>query len=247
MLHINAYREILDPQIGVEKTEEDDGKKLKPSDTAVGIALKSDRQALSEKQFTKLLKKSVFENFSQRFGVSDETQEKLGSIYFTFEEREAKAEEADLEELKSVYKLKKEALERELFGCGKEARKLIERFEKNYRTLKGAVTDKTNLSYAEYEDEIKRFMVEYEFAVSADGASAEKALKDYGDKIEAVFNAHRKELADCLDENTDRLNALAAEYTGIAAAFHKTDEIVIVVDESDEYDEDVEEETGEDE
>ena len=79
---LKAYRELLagetEPQ---EDHEEDDGIKPKPSDTAVGIALKNDRQALSEKKFRKLLKNSVFENFSERFGVSEQTQEQLGKVY----------------------------------------------------------------------------------------------------------------------------------------------------------------------
>ena len=43
------YREMLAAEVDPEeKKEEDDGKKLRPSDTAVGIALKNDRQALSD-------------------------------------------------------------------------------------------------------------------------------------------------------------------------------------------------------
>mgnify|MGYP003293136538 CR=1 FL=1 len=45
------------------------GKKLKPSDTSVGIALKGDREAMSEKKFRKQLKKSVFDNFCGYFGA----------------------------------------------------------------------------------------------------------------------------------------------------------------------------------
>ena len=127
MAKLRAYRDLLAAETAPKEEKEEGGKKLKPSDTAVGIALKNDRQALSEKKFRKLLKKSVFENFSERFGVSEQTQEQLGNIYFEIEETEAKAEEDALLDVKTVYHDNKSVMESELKGRGKEAKKLLER------------------------------------------------------------------------------------------------------------------------
>ena len=222
MAKLKSYREVLaaktEPQ---ENTDEDDGKKLKPSDTAVGIALKNDRQALSEKKFRKLLKKSIFENFSERFGVSEQTQEQLGQIYLEIEEAEAKAEADALAEVKDVYREKKDTMESELKGFGKEARKLLERYKKASRTQIKAFVEEINLSYVKYEEELKQIMVEYEVAVGTDGITAEDALADFENKLRSAFEVHRSASAENKENTIGKLNEIAEEYADIGMSFRK--------------------------
>lgn len=222
---LEAYREILTAETAPrENNEEDDGKKLKPSDTAVGIALKNDRQALSEKKFRKLLKKSVFENFSERFGVSEQTQEQLGKIYFDIEEAEAKSETDSLAEVKAVYREKKNVMEAELKGFGKEARKLLERYKKASRTQIKAYVEEINLGYIQYEEELKQIMAEYEIAVGTEGISAEDALTDYENKLRAAFEEHSSASAENKENAIVKLIEIADEYAQIGMAFRKVEE-----------------------
>ena len=225
MAKLRTYRERLasetEPQ---ENHEEDDGKKLKPSDTAVGIALKNDRQALSEKKFRNLLKKSIFENFSERFGVSEQTQEQLGKIYLDIEEAEAKAEADSLAEVKAVYREKKEAMEAGLKGFGKEAKKLFERYKKASRTQIKAYVEEINLSYTQYEEELKQIMIEYEIAVGSEGVSADAALTDYESKLRSAFEAHRSGSAENKERTVSKLIEITDEYAQIGTSFCKTKE-----------------------
>ena len=216
-----AYRELLLQQTEIKPEEKESGKKLKPSDTAVGIALKSDRQAMSEKKFRKQLKKSVFENFSERFGVSEQTQAELGRIYLDFEELEARAEADDLDELKALYREKKELLADELAGYGKEARKLLERCKKASRTQIKAFKEQINAGYIGYEETLKQFMAEYEVAVGAEGADTEKAMAEYQEKVTAAYEAHRAALAEQKCSAEEKLTQIAAEYSEIGQAFRK--------------------------
>ena len=217
--NLQEYRALLESQIGPEEPEEDDGKKLKPSDTAVGIALKKDRQALSEKKFRKQLEKSVFQNFCDRFGVSDQTRDVLGKAYLDIEEAEAKAEADDLDAVKQVYQSRKDALKQELCGCGKEARKLLEHYKKASKARIDAFVEEINLGYAAFEEDLKRFMVEYELEVSAEDACAEDAAKAYCEKLEASYEAHRSALADSRAQTEQNLNEIAEEYSEIAKGF----------------------------
>ena len=217
--NLQEYRALLESQIGPEEPEEDDGKKLKPSDTAVGIALKKDRQALSEKKFRKQLEKSVFQNFSDRFGVSDQTRDVLGKAYLDIEEAEAKAEADDLDAVKQVYQSRKDALKQELCGCGKEARKLLVHYKKASKARIDAFVEEINLGYAAFEEDLKRFMVEYELEVSAEDACAEDAAKAYCEKLDAAYEAHRSALADSRAQTEQNLNEIAEEYREIAKGF----------------------------
>ncbi len=222
---LRSYRELLAAQVEPAKDNgEDDGKKLKPSDTAVGIALREDQKALSEKKFRKLLKKSVFENFSERFGVSEDTQAQLGKLYLDFEEAEAKAETESLAAVKALYREKKAALEAELKGFGKEARKLFESYKKASRTQIDAFVEEINLSYSRYEEELKQAMIEYEVAVGAEGADAEAALIDYQSKLSEAFALHRSEAEESKAAAESKLAEIAEEFAVIGMAFHKTEE-----------------------
>ena len=221
MEKLSAYREMLAQEIESKEEKPESGKKLKPSDTAVGLALKSDREAMSEKKFRKLLEKSVFENFCERFGVSEQTQAELGRVYLDFEEAEAKAETDDLEALNALYDEKKEALSLELKGFGKEARKLLARYRKASRTQIKAFKEQTNLGYIQYEEELKQFMAEYEIAVGAEGADPQEAMEDYSAKLSAAYEAHRCTLAEEKEAVMAKLNEIAAEYSEIGKAFRK--------------------------
>ena len=218
---LSAYREILLQETELREEEPESGKKLKPSDTAVGIALKGDREAMSEKKFRKLLKKSVYDNFCERFGVSEQTQAELGRVYLDFEETEAKAEAEDLEALKGLYEEKKDALELELEGFGKEAKKLLSRYKKASRTQIKTFKEQTNLSYIQYEEELRQFMAEYEIAVGTEGADGSEAMAEYNAKLAAAYEAHRSTLAEKKEETLAKLNELAAEYSEIGKAFRK--------------------------
>ena len=222
---LQNYREMLLGETELHEADEDenDGRKLKPSDVAVGIALKNDRQALSEKKFGKLLKKSVFENFGERFGVSEQTQEQLGNIYYEIEETEAKAEEDALLDVKTVYHDNKSVMESELKGRGKEAKKLLERYKKASRAQIKSFVEGINLSYSLYEEELKQIMIEYEVAAGAEGASPEEALKDYESKLRSAFEAHRSASESGKEAVKAKLNELAEEYAQIAAAFRKAE------------------------
>ena len=227
MARMNSYREKLAAETEMNAApEENDGIKLKPSDTAVGIALKNDRQALSEKKFRKLLKKSVFENFSERFGVSAQTQEMLGQIYLDIEEAEAKAEEDDLTAAKSLYKAKKAELEEHLKGDGKEARKLLDGYKKASKVEISALVEKINISYTQYEEELKQYMAEYEIAVGTEGVPAEEALAEYSAKLQEAFKAHRLSATECRAASEKKLIEIAEEYTEMGKAFHRAEEAI---------------------
>lgn len=186
--------------------------------------MKNDRQALSEKKFRKLLKKSVFDNFSERFGVSQQTQDELGRIYLDIEEAEAKAEADDFEAVKALYREKKESLEAEVNGCGKEGRKLLEHFKKDYHAQRDVFVEEISVSYLKFEEELKQYMTEYEIAVGTEGVSAEDALNDYEAKLRAAFEAHRTSAAESRSEAESKLAEIAEEYLTIGSAFHKAEE-----------------------
>lgn len=224
---LETYRKILASETELnenEDKEENDIQKLKPSATAVGIALKNDRQALSEKKFRKLLKKSVFENFSDRFGVSEQTQEQLGKIYLDVEENEAKAEADSLAEVNSLYREKKETMEAELKGFGKEARKLLERYKKSSRIQIKSFIEEINLSYISYEEELKQIMAEYEIAVGTENVPAEDALADYESKLRSAFEEHRAASEENKKNTLNKLIELSEEYAEIGKAFRKSEE-----------------------
>ncbi len=225
MEKLKAYRDMLTAETEPKKNkEENDGKKLKPSDTAVGIALKNDRQALSEKKFRKLLKKSVFDNFSERFGVSEQTQDQLGMIYLDIEEDEAKAEADSLAEVKAFYQEKKETMNAELKGFGKEARKLLENYKKASRTQIRSYVEEINLSYVQYEAELRQIMIEYEIAVGTEGVSVEEALADYENKLRSAFEVHRNAAVENKANTIEKLAEIADEYAQIGTAFRKAEE-----------------------
>lgn len=213
---LKAYREILVSEIEPkEETEEDSGKKLKPSDTAVGIALKNDRKAMSEKKFRKILKKSIFENFSERFGVSNRTQEQLGKIYLDTEEAEAKAEADAFDEVKAVYHENRDALASEWEGFGKEAKKLFKRYKKESRSQIDSFVEKINMSYREYEEELRQIMVQYELAVCTEGVTEENALADYEKKLREAYEAHCSVSAENKENTISKLTEIAEEYARI--------------------------------
>lgn len=225
MAKLMSYRERLAAETElIEDNGEDDGKKVKPSDTAIGIALKNDRQAMSEKKFRKLLEKSILENFSDRFGVSEATQEQLGKIYLEIEEAEARAVEDDLDEVKALYHEKRDALKADLKGYGKEARKLLESYKKASKTQIKAYVQKLNLSYTQYEEGLKQFMLDYEMEVGTEGTSAEEALSSYEKKLRAAFDTHRSASAECKAKIEEKLNEISDEYSSISLAFHKPKE-----------------------
>ncbi len=222
---LNAYRELLAAETEPREEEEDDGgKKPKPSDTAVGIALKNDRHALSEKKFRKLLKKSVFENFCERFGVSEQTQAQLGKIYLDIEEAEAAAEAEALAGVKAVYREKKDAMEADLEGYGKEARKLLKRYQKASLAGIAAFTEAIDQSYVQFEEELRQIMVGYEVAVGAEDVDGEEALKDYEAKLRSAYEAHCLASAEAKDETVAVLIGIADEYAQIGAAFRKEED-----------------------
>ena len=230
-----AYREALVAETDPTEEKDDDKAEMpKPSDTAIGIALRDDRRALSEKKFRKLLKKSVFENFSERFGVSAETQEKLGRVYLDCEEAEAIAESDDIAVLKAIHKANKKAIEASLEGCGKEGRKLYGRFKKASHARIDAFKDQTDIAYAAYEEELKQIMTEYELAVGTDEADADEALAAFTEKIAAAFDAHRDEAAKERAEAEIDMADLAVEYAELCKAFMKMSEAKAPAEETDE-------------
>ncbi|GEM_PF-14582 len=222
-----SYREMLMNE-GIELAEPEKDEpdlKVKPSATAVGIALKSDRMALSEKKFRKILKKSVFENFSERFGVSEETQRQLGRIYLDYEEIEAKAEADDIKVLKNLYGTEKVILKESLDGYGKEARKLFERYKKQSKGVIDAFSDEINIAYSHYEDTLKQLMMEYEISVGSDNADPEDALNDYEQKIRVAFDAHRTAVSAHRDDAEKELSDLSIRYTELGKAFCPLEEL----------------------
>lgn len=225
MAKLKAYRAVLETETGeLEDDNDKQGEKLKPSDIAVGIALKKDRQALSGKQFRKLLKKSVYENFCERFGVSLQTQEMLGQIYLNMEEAEAKAEDDDLAAVNHLYQEKKSELEHALEGCGKETIRLFKSYKKASKEQIEILTDEINRGYSQYEENLKQYMAEYEIAVGTEGESVDDALTEYTAKLQDAFEAHRLSLSDCRSQIKGRLVEIANEYLNIARSFHKIKE-----------------------
>ena len=222
MAKLGNYRELLTKDLGIEECAEDEtesGAKVKPADTAIGIALKSDRTALSKKKFRKQLKKSVFENFSERFGVSEETQEQLGKVYLDMEKAEADAVAADMEAIKAVYSEKKGILAEELKNRGKEARKLYERYKDASHTQMDSFKADVRSSYDLFEEELKQCMVEYELAVGTQDVTPEDAMSEYSTKVNTVFEAHRAEIDTMREGVKTKLAEIADEYYEIGKAF----------------------------
>lgn len=226
MEKLSRYRDLLSAELGenelpADEAEAEDGKKVKPADTAISLALKDDRAALSEKKFRKLLRKSVFENFSEHFGVSAETEEKLGRIYLDYEEAQAAAAADDVAALKELYGEKKELLADELKNRGKEARKLYEAYKKASRVVIDSFKGEVSLSYDRYEEELKQFMTEYEVEVSAENGNPDDALTAYGEKLGAAFEAHRAEVEVQRAAAEGKLAEIAGKYYEIGLVFHK--------------------------
>lgn len=222
MAKLNKYREMLTEEEVPEKEKEEEVSTwddIKPADTAIGIALRSDRYALSEKKFQKQLKKSVFENFSERFGVSEQTQEELGRIYLTFEEMEAKAEEDELCAIKALYNEKKNLIKEKVSGCGKEARKLYEHYKRDGKNVIKSFTETINTGYASYEDELKQYMAEYEMAVGTQDTQPEAAILEYNANVNEAYKAHRAESEKNLNKYLAQLEELAGRYYDIGLAF----------------------------
>ena len=222
MAKLMGYRERLVQELGMPEAKEDStesGKKVKPADTAISIAMKQDRDSLSKKKFRNQLKKSVFENFSERFGVSEETQEQLGKVYLDIQKAEAKAVALDLEALKAVYAQKKDLLADELKGCGKEGRKLLDRFKDAAHAQIDAYKEEVSGSYNGFEAALGQFMTEYELAVSAEGASTEDAMNDYCAKVAAAFEEHRSALSAMQETAVSALGDTADTYFEIGKAF----------------------------
>jgi len=217
------YRRMLVNEAVPTTARNEDGEesvmKLKPSATAVSIALKSDRLALSEKQFRKVLKKSVFENFCERFGVSEETQRRLGTIYLENEELEARAEAEDIKVLNDLRRAKKAHLSAELEGYGKEARKLLLHFDRQCKRAIAAFADASAVDYTAYESKLKQLMTDYEISVGAHDASSESALAVYGEKVFISFREHRAEQAAKRAESESRLEEIAQQHSEMGAAF----------------------------
>ncbi len=228
MEKLGEYRELLVKELGISDAVEEEpesGAKVKPADTAIGIALKSDRAALSKKKFNKQLKKSVFENFSERSGVSEETQEQLGRVYLDMEKAEADAVSADMEAIKAVYSEKKAILSAELNGYGKEARKLYERYKDASHAEMDAFKADVRNGYDLFEEELKKCMVEYELAVGTEGRTPEEALSEYGEKVNTAFIGHRAEIESARDAVIEKLAVIADEYFEIGKAFTPAEEI----------------------
>ncbi|MCQ2430145.1 MAG: hypothetical protein MJ192_07440 [Clostridia bacterium] len=226
MTKLGEYREALSKELGIGEVTEDEtesGVKVKPADTAVAIALKGDREAVSKKKFRKQLEKSVFENFCERFGVSEETQETLGEIYLEMEKAEAEAVADDMNEIKAVYAFRKSLLAEELKGCGKEARKLYEHFKDAAHVQMNGFKSGVKTSYEHFEEELKQCMVEYELAVGAEGITPENAVSEYCAKVNAAYTAHREEVSVMRDAATAKLDEIADEYSEIGKAFRKED------------------------
>ncbi len=233
MAKLNSYREILASELGIGecgKDETDNGAKIKPADTAIGIALKSDRAALSKKKFRKQLKKSVFENFSEKFGVSEETQEQLGKIYLDMEKAEADAVASDIEAIKLVYSEKKAVISEELKGCGKEARKLYEHYKDASKAQIDSFKSDVSSRYDEFEEELKKFMVEYEIAVSGEEVSADEALNTYSANISSSYETHRAETEVLREETINSIKSIGDEYYEIGKAFKKEEQPDVTVE-----------------
>jgi len=218
------YREKLtgevSPAAPVAEEEENPIMDLKPSDTAVRIARKVDRQALSEKQFRKALKKSLLDSFCQRFGVSEETQNRLSTIYLENEEMEVRARAEDMKALKELRRAEKAALSEKLEGCGKEARKLQARFDRDCRRAIDAFAAEADVDYAAYEGQLKQLIITYENAVISGEAKSETALAAFGEQAFMTFRAHRAEQAEKCATAEARLEEIAARYASMAEAFH---------------------------
>ena len=226
MQRLESYRERLmqEADIEIREEEEESGEKIRPSDIAVKIALNSDRKALSEKKFRKQLQKSVFENFSERFGVSEQTQEELGKIYLDFEEREARATADDIEALESLYRSNKKTLKGELEGHGKEARKVYDRFKDDAKAQIKNFSDSVNVSYVRYEEDLKKFMSEYEIAVSAENAEPVKALSEYETSVQNSYSMHRAEVGMYKSEALEKITDIFKNYSEIGKAFVSAEE-----------------------
>ncbi len=222
MAKLLGYREKLVEELGMPESKEDStesGKKVKPADTAISIAMKQDRESLSKKKFRKHLKKSVFENFSERFGVSDETQEQLGKVYLNIQKAEAEAVAMDMARLKGTYGEKKDQLAESLKGCGKEGRKLYERFKDAAHAQMDAYKEAVSSSYDSFEAELGQYMTAYELAVGTEGVSVEAAMSDYTEKVSAALEAHDNALFDMCDAAINELVKTADAYLEISKAF----------------------------
>lgn len=74
------------------------------------------------------------------------------------------------------------------------------------------------------EEEIKKIMIEYEVAVSTEGASREEALTDYENKLRAAYETHSCASKENKEKTVSGLLKTSDEYAEIAAAFRKAKE-----------------------
>ena len=81
--------------------------------------------------------------------------------------------------------------------------------------------EEINLSYTQYEEELKQIMIEYEVAVGTEGVTAEDALADYENRLRAAADAHRDASEESRAKVESKLVEIAEEYAEIGMAFHK--------------------------
>lgn len=223
---LQEYRVKLADEIGLtEETKEKKKEKIKdnkpkPSDTAVGIALKSDRQSISEKKFKKFLKKSMYADFCEKFGVSEKTQEKLGEIYLELKQEEAYMEQDNLDEVKAVYKENKKILKKELDGYGKEAEKLYKHFKKESKKLIDDYIQLVNINYSKLENEIKQYMLGYEKKVASGEKSQDDAFSEFVEQLKDAYDKHSKVSEKITVETETGLMRIFDESQKIAKVIH---------------------------
>lgn len=116
-------------------------------------------------------------------------------------------------------------MEAGLKGFGKEARKLLERYKKASRTQIKSFVEGINLSYIQYEEELKQIMIEYETVVGTEGVSVEEALTDFESKLRSAFEEHCGTSAENKENTIAKLIEIADEYTEIGTVFRKVEEV----------------------
>ena len=207
----------------VEEEKEDKKYKIRPADTAISLALKSDISASKRKKLEKKLKRHVAETFTEEFGVSEETRDAIGELYLQFEEQETTAEAEVAKELGSEYEMMKDDLRALVAGRGKEGKKLYSRFKKDVKARIALHDDAVNALYLRYAENVRQFVTDFDQDL-AEGMDPAAALEGFRAAISCEYETHRTDATELAEETGEALSSLYGKYVLIAGSFEPEEE-----------------------
>ena len=218
---LNQYRAKLVLELGadaVQCEEKKDKIKIKPADTAIKLAMDSDREALKKKKLRKKLKKYVDGCLSEQFNEDPTLSEALGPICYDYEELAVAAEIEQAEKLDKLYRDGKKQVKGKLEGYGKEAKKVYSRFKKSAESLIEIYDDTVNSLYSSYTEEVRQAIMAYSTFVPEENGE-DDALEEFKRTIKSAYMSYREEADSAVAETADAFEQNVDTYLQLAEVF----------------------------